>query len=485
MSKSTENTRCTLCGKPSSAAEFMIKGPGMKPLCDACMTAIGILTSFEMLGTDEYDDEDSEGEELKLSDNDSYDEDDEYDEDDDNDDDDDEDDDNDDDEDDDEDDSDDDDDDEEDIGGGEEFPLAVNADTAVSPTHTHDMKGLSPSKIMGELDRHVIGQNKAKRVLSVAVYNHMKRINDTTGRIRKSNVLMLGPSGSGKTLLARTLAGILNVPFAAADATSLTEAGYVGDDVESILTRLIDAAGGDVKKAEHGILFIDEIDKIARKSKENRSITRDVSGEGVQHALLKIIEGAEVSVPAKEGRKHPLARNVMIDTKNILFICAGAFEGLMETEEKVEKQIGFGAGMNGTVPAKKSSAHEVFPDMLVRYGMTPELLGRLPVIVSLDGLHEDDLVRILTEPEEALVKEYQELLAVDGIQLEFEYAALKEIARIALDRHTGARGLRSIMEEIVLDIMFAAPELSKKRCVITKKTVHSKMPVYTEINEAA
>jgi len=360
----------------------------------------------------------------------------------------------------------------------EELPFTPEMMDDAFTICTEEEKCSTPQEITEVLNRYVIGQEKAKKILSVAIYNHYKRLNDKTGRIRKSNILMLGPSGTGKTLLAQTLADILHVPFAIADATSLTEAGYVGDDVENILVRLLDAAEGNVEVAERGIIYIDEIDKIARKG-ENRSITRDVSGEGVQHALLKIIEGAEVSVPMGGGRKHPNGANIMMNTKNILFICGGAFEGL-KLLEKNRKVIGFITDDNNMEPDKTSIETEISPDVLVRYGMTPELLGRLPVIVRLDDLKEDDLVRILTEPEYAITKEYQELLGIDGIKLEFDNEALREIAKVAIERHTGARGLRSIME----DIMYTAPGETNKRCLISKETVHNKIPLYTPLEPA-
>ena len=314
-----------------------------------------------------------------------------------------------------------------------------------------DINLLTPEEIKAFLDEYVIGQDEAKKVLSVAVYNHYKRImagSDLGVDLQKSNILMLGPTGCGKTLLAQTLAKILNVPFAIADATALTEAGYVGEDVESILLKVIQAADGDIERAEHGIIYIDEIDKITRKS-ENPSITRDVSGEGVQQALLKIIEGTVASVPPQGGRKHPHQELIQIDTTNILFICGGAFEGIDKIiETRLDKKsIGFNAEI-----AKKHEEdvdvllHQVLPQDLVKFGLIPELVGRVPVTVSLDLLDKEALIRILTEPKSSLVKQYQKLMELDGVKLEFDKAALDAIAETSLARKTGARGLRAIME---------------------------------------
>lgn len=315
---------------------------------------------------------------------------------------------------------------------------------------------MTPHEIVEYLDEYIIGQERAKKALAVALYNHNKRINDKTGLIRKSNVLIAGPTGTGKTLLAQTLAKLMDVPFAVADATSLTEAGYVGDDVENCLTKLLQAADGDIKRAERGIIYIDEIDKIARKS-ENPSITRDVSGEGVQQALLKIIEGARVSIPAAGGRKHPMMDNPVINTENILFICGGAFEGMLKEDAKAEnKKVSLGFN---TAPVKSDSGKEetLNSDMLRKFGMLPELIGRLPVLIQLEPLTREDLVRILREPKNALIKEYKELLKADGVTLEFTEDALLAIADTALSRNTGARGLRSIVENIMLDIMYDVP----------------------------
>ena len=348
----------------------------------------------------------------------------------------------------------------------------------------------TPEEIKKVLDSYVIGQEEAKKTLSVAVYNHYKRINnrvniDSDVEIQKSNVLLLGPTGCGKTLLAQTLARILKVPFAIADATTLTEAGYVGEDVENILLKLIQAADYDATKAEKGIIYIDEIDKISRKS-ENPSITRDVSGEGVQQALLKIVEGTVASVPPQGGRKHPHQEFLQINTENILFICGGAFEGLERiVKDRIgKKSIGFGAEIESS---KDISRYEIFekllPQDLLKFGLIPEFVGRLPVIATLKELDKQALIDIVTKPKNALIKQYQKLFELDNVQLEFEKEALEQIVEKAIERKTGARGLRSILEEIMRDIMFEIPSNPKiEKCIITKEAVINGEPPKIIIN---
>lgn len=341
------------------------------------------------------------------------------------------------------------------------------------------LPSLTPHEIHRQLDRFIIGQEKAKKVLSVAVYNHVKRLQDETGLIKKSNILLAGPSGCGKTLIAKTLARILSVPFAICDSTGLTETGYVGNDVEVCLQQLLDAADGDLELAQMGIVYIDEIDKIARAG-DTRSLTRDISGEGVQAGLLKMIEGCEVLVSANGKKKHPQGNEITFDTSNVLFVCGGAFEGLFKME--AEKKMGFGERTDfKVIKTEESMNMQLTPNALKKYGLMTELIGRLPILCVLTELTEDELVRVLTEPQDAITKEYELLFDKDDVILKYEYDALRDIAKLAIAKNTGARGLRSILEDILTDIMYDLPDKTGVvECIITRETIKTKVPVLVE-----
>ncbi len=356
----------------------------------------------------------------------------------------------------------------------------VAEEDGLTPPPPPPLRRIAPREIYANLDAYVIGQERAKKILSVAVYNHYKRIRSglrsTSVEIQKTNILLIGPTGCGKTLLAETLARTLDIPFAVCDATSLTESGYVGEDVENILLRLIQAADWDIPRAEHGIIYIDEVDKIARKEGINRSITRDVSGEGVQQELLKIIEGCVANVPPQGGRKHPHQEFLQINTSNILFICGGAFDGLEQVVEKrvnsSTNRLGFLAGGRNEQPLAGWTEGGVTPDDLLEFGFIPEMVGRLPVTVTLESLDKDSLVRVLTEPRNAIVKQYQQLFQMDGVELEFTHSALAAAAERALEHRTGARYLRYVIEDTLLDVMYDLPSLTGvSRCVVDRDSI--------------